>query len=622
MTGDDLLNFKNTSEIPVPDKLIDQVIGQEKGVEIVKKAAKQKRNLLLMGNPGTGKSMLAQAMAELIPTSNLVDILIKENPLDENCPSVFTVPAGQGRKIVQQDKIKLSAPKDTSIFIPLLLMLLSIVFVFFLSQWLDRITVAALILGLFIFGAMLVFVKNLNKKGLLSAEYEKYKIIVDNSGKKSAPFIDATGSHSGALFGDVRHDPLQSGAFATPAHLRCEAGAIHRANGGVLFIDEIAVLSPKSQQELLTAMQEKKAAITGKSEMSSGALVRSEPVPCDFILVAAGNIDDLKRMHPALRNRIVGYGYEVLLNDTMEDTPENCKKIVQFVAQEVKKDGKIPHFSRSAVLAIIEEARRKAGRKGKLTVKLRELGGLIRAAGDLAKEQNSEFVEEVHIKNAKKLAKSLEMQLAGKLIDLKKDYRVFTVKGESVGKVNGLAVIGGDAGLVIPIEAEVAPASSKNEGKIIATGRLGAIAKEAIENVSAIVKKHSKTNLSNYDIHVQFLQTYEGVEGDSASVSVAVAVISALTGIPVRQDIAMTGSLSIKGEVLPVGGVSSKIEAAISAGLKTIIIPESNKDDVLLTKENLKNLELIYVKNINDVLKNSLKECKQKKKLLGEIIVE
>ena len=616
---EELIAFNNTSEIPVPEKLIDQVLGQERGVDIVKKAAKQKRNLLLMGNPGTGKSMLAQAMAELLPTSNLVDILIKENPLDENCPSVLVTPAGKGRQLVQQEKIKLVTPQDSSIFLPLVFMLLSIVLVFFLSQWFDKFVVAALILGMFIFSSVVLFVKNLSKRGLLTIEYEKLKVIVDNTGKTTAPFIDATGAHSGALFGDVRHDPLQSGAFATPAHLRCEAGAIHRANGGVLFIDEIATLSLKSQQELLTAMQEKKYPITGKSEMSSGALVRTEPVPCDFILVAAGNVEDLKRMHPALRNRIVGYGYEILLNDTMPDTFENRNKIAQFVAQEVKKDGKIPHFTRGAVLAILNEARRKAGRKGKLTVKLRELGGLIRAAGDLAREENAEFVEEKHVFGAKKLAKTLEQQIATKFIDIKKDYKVFTTEGEEIGKVNGLAVLGGDAGLVIPIEAEVAPAASKNEGKIIATGRLGEIAKEAIENVSAIVKKHSERRISNYDIHVQFLQTYEGVEGDSASVSVAVAVISALENIPIKQDIAMTGSLSIKGEVLPVGGVTAKIEAAMAAGIKNIIIPKSNKEDVLIHKDKLKELNLIFVENLRDVLKYSLKECKQKEALLKEI---
>ena len=122
-----------------------------------------------------------------------------------------------------------------------------------------------------------------------------------------------------------------SGGLGTPAHLRVEPGMIHRANGGVLFLDEIATLSQRGQQELLTAMQEKKYSITGQSENSSGAMTRTDPVPCDFVLVAAGNYQDLEHVHPALRSRIRGYGYEVYMNADMPDTAENRKKIVQFV---------------------------------------------------------------------------------------------------------------------------------------------------------------------------------------------------------------------------------------------------------------------------------------------------
>src|SRR3989338_8945516 len=85
--------------------------------------------------------------------------------------------------------------------------------------------------------------------------------------------------------------------LGTPAHERVIAGMIHKANKGVLFIDEIGNLQPQSQQELLTAMQEKKYPITGQSERSSGAMVRTEPVPCDFILVAAGTVDTIKKTH-------------------------------------------------------------------------------------------------------------------------------------------------------------------------------------------------------------------------------------------------------------------------------------------------------------------------------------
>lgn len=182
----------------------------------------------------------------------------------------------------------------------------------------------------------------------------------------------------------MRHDPFQSGGLETPAHERVEAGNIQKADKGVLFIDEINLLRPEDQQALLTAMQEKKFAISGQSERSAGAMVQTEPVPCDFVLVAAGNLDAIKNMHPALRSRIRGYGYEVYMNDTMDDNDENRRKLVQFVAQEVAKDKKIPPFDAAAIVEIIKEAQKRAGRKGKLTLRLRELGGLVRIAGDIA----------------------------------------------------------------------------------------------------------------------------------------------------------------------------------------------------------------------------------------------
>ncbi|MBS3113044.1 ATP-dependent protease LonB [Candidatus Woesearchaeota archaeon] len=399
-----------------------------------------------------------------------------------------------------------------------------------------------------------------------------------------------------------------SGGLGTPAHERVIAGMIHKAHMGVLFIDEIATLKPSTQQDLLTALQEGQYPITGQSERSAGAMVRTEPVPCRFILIAAGNLETIKHMHPALRSRIRGYGYEVYMDDTMIDTDENRMKIAQFVAQEVVKDNKIPHFSKAAVEVIIEEARKMANRKNHLTLRLRELGGLVRAAGDIGLEQKAKLVEPKHIMAAKKIARTLEKQIADKFIEHKKEYEVIRTKGIEIGRVNGLAVIGGSgafSGIILPIEAEVTPGGKESE--IIATGKLGDIAKEAIKNVSAIIKKYFGKDIKEiYDIYVQFLQTYEGVEGDSASIAVATAVISALHKIPVRQDIAMTGSLSVRGEVLPIGGVSAKVEAAIEAGLNAVIVPKSNVQDIILDKDKEGRIKIIPVENIAQVLEQIL----------------
>lgn len=586
-------SYKDSGDIDVPDKIIDQIIGQEEAVETVKKAAKQRRNVLLIGEPGIGKSMLAKGMAELLPGEELQDILVYPNIEDNHNPLIGAMPSGEGKKVVANYKMKSKGQEERKNMIMMVIISLILIVGFVMQQYFVAIIAA---------GIIFLALQQMKPKSTIMVP----KLLINNDNHKTAPFVDATGAHAGALLGDVRHDPYQSGGLGTPAHERVEAGMIHKANKGVLYIDEIGTMNMKTQQELLTAMQEKKYTITGQSDTSSGAMVRTQEVPCDFVLVASGNLQILEGMHIALRSRIRGYGYEVFMKDSMPDTPENRDKLVQFVAQEVKKDGRIPHFSREAVAEIIREAQRRAGKKDSLTLKLRDLGGLIRAAGDIAKGERSDVVELEHVISAKKLARTLEQQIADRYIVQRKKYSVFKSEGTEVGRVNGLAIVGDRSGIILPIAAEAAPAQSSLEGKIIATGKLGDIAKEAVTNVSALIKKNTGTNISNHDIHIQFLQAYDGVEGDSASVSVATAVVSALENIPVDQSVALTGSLSVRGDVLPVGGVTGKIEAAAEAGITKVLIPKSNMEDVFIEDRYRKKVEIIPVSTLSDVLEHAL----------------
>jgi len=607
------LDVRSSAEVKIPEKLVEQVIGQDEGVEVIRKASEQKRHVMLIGDPGTGKSMLARSMSELLPRDELQDIIVYHNAEDPNEPKIRVVPAGKGREIVNAQKAEAMQRREQKTSMVMVLLIFFVGLIVLLS--IDfRVSPPSFNPMVLLFGILVVGIIYMARRytGHRPEALMVPKLLVSHTPEEMPPFIDATGSHAGALLGDVKHDPFQSGGLETPAHERVEGGAIHKAHKGVLFVDEINILRMESQQSLLTAMQEKRFSIVGQSERSSGAMVKTEAVPCDFLLVAAGNLDAVAGMHPALRSRIRGYGYEIYMKSTMPDTQNNRMKLVRFVAQEVAKDKKIPHFDRGAIGEIMREAQRRAGRRGQLTLRLRELGGLIRVAGDIAVEVGAPLVLAEHVVSAKRTARSLEQQVADRLIERGKEYRTFVTEGAIVGVVNGLAVLAADnsmaeySGLVLPIAAEVTPAQTRHGGKIVATGRLGDIAKEAVENVAALIKKYTGEDVSNHDIHVQFVGSREGTEGDSASISVATAVISALEEVEVDQGVAMTGSLSVRGQVLPVGGVTAKIEAAAEMGIRKVVIPRSNLKDVLLEDRYVGRIEIVPADTLKDVLEHAL----------------
>ncbi len=619
------LDIVSTEEVPIPEKLVDQVIGQEAASIIVRKAAEQRRHIIMVGEPGTGKSMLSRSMTEFLPKEQLEDILVYRNHEDENEPRIRTVPAGRGSSIISERRAHIKQQRErtnrTLLFIALVV-----------GAALLLATLSSGEILTFIFGSfLLVFGYFFLRTRLNSGDEGNIpKLLVKHERNEEVPFIDATGTLAGALLGDVRHDPFQSGAdLATPAHERVEPGAVHRANKGVLYIDEIRMLRMEEQQALLVAMQEKALSISGRSERSSGALTKSEPVPTDFILVAAGNLDSIQNMHPALRSRIRGYGYEVYVNTDMPDTERNRRRLVRFVAQEVRNEMKkdsgksIPHFDKGAIGLVLKEAQRRSGRRGKLSLRLRELGGLVRIAGDLAAEENASMVLAEHVVRARAIAKPLEQQVADRYLERQSEYAMLVNTGERIGRVNGLAVLGADSGLsdysgvVLPVEAMVTPAQGRS-GQVIATGGLSDLAKESVTNISAVVKKLTGKDIQDYDLHVQFPGTHN-VDGDSASITMATAIISAFEGVPIDQNLAMTGSLSVRGEVLPIGGVSAKIEAAVKSGIERVIIPRSNLQDVLIDEKYESMVEVLPVDSLDEVLQHALVGAEEKVTLVERL---
>lgn len=462
-TWADVSSLQSTEEIGIPADPLDRVLGQEEAIQLAKIAAKQRRHLLLVGPPGTGKSMIARAISLQIPkprseirVSNnpenperpFLEVLTEEEVLREN-----TNLAGAEGKLLDPEKIQKSIAEKLGYLckcggysLPMDItcprcgqskLNVSGGHNDIFGSMLNNVLVAIPQMGSAATAGKerinttrtladgteetIVFERAGSKIRMLDQKaLEKRRQLDKNSNHKVLvkldrnPFVLATGASETELLGDVRHDPYGGHqGLGTPAYERVIPGSIHEAHEGVLFIDEISHLG-SLQRSILTAMQDKEFPIAGRNPQSAGASVKVDHVPCDFILVAACNIQDLENILSPLRSRIIGGGYEVLVDVAMPDIEKNRVRYAQFVAQEITMDGHIPHADIPAVEAIIAEGRSRAKKDkhiGSLTLRLRELGGLIRAAGDIAVMEDSKFITEEHIQRAIKRSRPAEDQI-------------------------------------------------------------------------------------------------------------------------------------------------------------------------------------------------------------------
>ena len=460
--GFDLRELASSEAIRIPKNPLLRIIGQDHSVKLAEIAVRQHRHLLLVGPSGIGKSMLAHAMAVLLPHPN-EGVSVVHNPKNPERPLTETFSKesiDQRQSLIQLSEGNLISPQQLPQNIAEKMGFLCITCGSYSAPHQTSCSTCGELKrtnsliqspfmdllkrynGKFPFSSTMVPFTCIDKEGkektliyervdvdpyglsvrVLSQEAlnaisqkEEHRSAVTLIDLDRNPFIQATGVSEAELLGDIRHDPYGGhSTLGTLPYKRVIAGAIHEAHQGVLYIDEIAALG-HLQRCLLTAMQINHYPICGRNPQSSGAAVRLDNVPCSFILVAACNIRDLEQLLPPLRNRIQGSGYEILLNTSIPDTPYNQCKLAQFVAQEIRIDQKIPHASLAAIKEIIKFARICAlmfdNQENALTLRLRKLGGLIRLAGYVAFFDDAELIERSHIKEAERMARPIEEQL-------------------------------------------------------------------------------------------------------------------------------------------------------------------------------------------------------------------
>ncbi|MCZ2809163.1 MAG: AAA family ATPase [Candidatus Bathyarchaeota archaeon] len=703
-------NFKSTEDYPVSDNLLEWVIGQERALNEcylcleewvhklknlkeekwyeawkdpnkekphITKAAPPGPYLLLLGDPGTGKSLIGRALSVHLTERykkediQLQDAVCWQNDIVPSEPKISCHPAGEGKRIILKGKLKeakkLFLQRLGVKFIIYLMIIVASIFMFagFYYLWQEKLSwdtnaltgfgepiqtvhngdfgkfmidnfvsigsITFLPAGMMLMFLILVTVLGRfgvlgSAKGIGGAKATKVpKFIVDNS-KKVAPFIDATGHGSAQLFGSIAWDPLQTGGLGTPEHQRVTAGDVHRAHLGVLYIDEIKNMQPDEAITLLTVLEDGQLPITLRSRFSSAGgtaamAVATEPVPCMCFLVGAGNFDSIGQLHPALMDRIYGYGKVVRMNNDMRNSVENRRKYVQFIAQEISRFRLMP-FSREACEEIIDEGRRRSNKKDALSTKFRPMISLVKTAATLAMNEGLELVEKRHVREAiEKHCKTIQKQILehqmserGKLLEI-------SPEGAKLGQIYGVAVVkdpysGEMTGNVLTVKGFLEKRDDRCDNKLQGYYKVTGIAKEGQEQFiadsvakvrSVILQKYGVDIAQEFFTHIDFAQAYS-VDGPSAGVTMTILLCSLIEGKPIRQDVAVTGEINVSvDDVVPVtavGGLHEKIKAAEMWGFKKVIVPAKNYKHSIDPRDY--NIEVIPGETLEDYLKESL----------------
>ena len=398
------------------------------------------------------------------------------------------------------------------------------------------------------------------------------------------------------LMGSV-HDPIYQGAGAMGqlGIPQPKPGAVTKAHGGILFLDEIGELHPIQMNKLLKVLEDRKVFLESSYYSSEDKNIPEHihdifqnGLPADFRLVAA-TTRTAEEIPPALRSRCVEVYFRNLQPDEIEIIARNAVKKGGFSIDEEAVE-KIKAYSTNG----------------------REAVNMVQVAGGLCLTEARQHIT----------LEDIEWVINSGHYSHRPDKRIHETP--QVGLVNGLAVIGASMGTLIEIEATSMQVLTRGSGKITVTGIIDeeemsstskklkrkSTAQGSVENVLTVLKRFFDIDYSDYDIHLNFPGGMP-IDGPSAGIAIAAVIYSSITNIPIDNKVAMTGEISVRGDVRPIGGVAEKIEAAKRSGCSRVIIPKDNYQDNF---NKIVGIDIISVENIKEVMQNALYRQTEKEK--------
>ena len=427
--------------------------------------------------------------------------------------------------------------------------------------------------------------------------FRKYEVnvIVDNSGSEGAPVIFEQNASYPNLFGKVEKE-VQYGVFTTDFTM-IRPGSLHKANGGYMLIPvEDLFRTPYTYDGLKNALKTGKLAIEEPGERMgyiSAKGLKPEPIPLDIKVVLIGTPLANQVLYTQDPDFSELFKVKAEFDTTMEWNDENAKNYAAFICTMVRKDN-LKHLDNTGIARVVEYGSRLAEDQEKLTTRFAHIADIVREASYYATQEKAKYTTGAHVQKAidEKIHRSNLIQ--EKIQEfITRDIYLIDTKDSRPGQINGLSVISlGDIEFGRP--SRVTASVSVGRDGIIDIERQAALGgpthTKGVMILSGFLSdKYARNKPLSLSARLVFEQSYEGVDGDSASSTELYAILSALSGLPIRQSLAVTGSVNQKGVVQAIGGVNQKIEGFFDVckakgltGEQGVMIPASNVAHLML----------------------------------------